>query len=169
MFSIPSGVFSIYKEAVDAMLANDYLSSESTVVYPDKAESCSNCTNQQMGSGQGMVNRYKHGGPMPFYFGKCPMCGGNGYRMNNTTESLRLRIYWTQKEWKRLGVTVSKPESSVVIIGFLSDLGKIKMANKIILVNNAQKYGNFTFQLAGEPVLHGFGKDRYFLAILERV
>jgi hypothetical protein len=122
-----------------------------------------------MATGSGMVNRYLHGGPMPFTFGSCPMCGGAGFKALTQTATIQLRLYFSPKDWRKLGISVNKPESSVVVIGYMSELSKLKRANHLLLVSDIQKYNTWKYQLASEPLPHGFQKDRYFIATLEQI
>jgi len=168
MVSIPSGIWTKYQEYADFMLTDENFSQIATITYPEKQQACANCVSNPMGSGRGMVNRYRHGGPMPFNFGRCPMCGGSGYKALNATDTLRLRAFWRPADWRRLSVTVVKPESSVVVIGYMGDLPKMKKADTITLLSSHTHYQSWVYQLSGEILPHGFTRGDYFTAVLER-
>lgn len=161
---IPSGIFSLYYNVMDEFLENTYISSSCTVNYPAKKESCSNCVNAWFGGVN--KNTYKSGGPAPFSTGNCPLCGGNGLKESISTDTLNLRIYWRRRDWIKIG-NVNIPDAEVQVIGFASDLPKILRATDIELVTG-QNYLKQKFQLANEPAMHGFGKNRYFIAYLKR-
>lgn len=162
-FTIPSGIFDTYYEACDEFINNNYIGKSCTVVYPPKKESCE-CTLNPIGFGSSNV--FSHGGPMPKAFNDCPLCGGNGYRETETTDTLRLRIYWSRKDWIKVG-NIMIPDADAQIIGFSSDLYKIKNAAYILLINE-QLHSELRFTLDGEPLLHGFGKNRYFIGFVKR-
>ncbi len=63
---------------------------------------------------------------------------------------------------------ISFPNADVQVIGYRSDLPNLRKANEILLLND-QTNTDWRMALAGEPFLHGFGKNRYFVAFLKRV
>lgn len=153
---IPSGIFSIYYNVCDEILNNNYLSNLYTVYYPPIKQSCSNCNTGYFGGVS--KNVYKHGGPAPFT-GSCPLCGGNGYRELESTDTLRLRVYWSRKDWIKIS-NIDISQAQVMIIGFKTDINKIERMNEIEL--------NGRYRLLSKPQSHGFG-DRYFIAYLYEV
>jgi hypothetical protein len=159
-FSIPSGIFSLYYEVVDEFIDNPYIGESCTLVFPPKLVSCANCTTVNFGGVS--KNVYAHGGPMPFNTGVCPLCGGNSIKEEDVTDTINLRIYYRTKDWIKV-VGINFPQADAQIIGYLSDLPKLKRALKIILLSS------WTCTLSGEPFPHGFGKDRYFVGFLKRV
>lgn len=163
---IPSGIFQIYYDVCDEFLTNDYIGKSCTVYYPPLRQECSNCTTVSFGGIS--RNVYAHGGPAPFSDGNCPLCGGNGFKEVETTESIRLRIYWSKRDWTRaLKISnINVPQADVMIIGFMTDVMKIKRMNFIQLVSDLNISGNY--RLIGEPFNWGFGKNRYFVSFLER-
>lgn len=165
-FTIPSGLQSLYQEYADSLLISDMTSSQCKLVYPGKREECPNCTFNSFGGTS--TNVYKSGGPQPFNFGVCPLCGGAGYKEKETTENVRLRIYWSRRDWRKVGIDVQIPDAEVMTIGYLSDLPKCEQADEIVIPSGQSGYHNWSFELAGEPFPHGFGKDRYFVAFWKR-
>ena len=161
--TIPSAFFNKYIEACDFFIDNDNIGKQCTLVYPSRKIACDNCVTNNIGGSS--TNSYRHGGPAPFNFGRCPLCGGNGYHEEEITDTIRLRIYWEHRDWIKVS-SVSFPDADVQIIGYLSDLPKLRRANEIILLN--PKYGSWRTVLAGEPFPHGFGKNRYFMGFLKR-
>jgi len=165
-FTIPSGIKEIYNEFADEMINNDLIGQDCTLIYPPKKEPCPNCVSNTFGGSS--ANVFRTGGPMPFNFGNCPMCGGSGFKETEITASIRLRIYWNRKEWKNIDIPVQVPDGAVLTIGFLTDLPKIEQANEIILIDKQSTYKNWRYVLAGEPFPHGFQKDKYFMAFWAR-
>ena len=168
--TIPNGLFEKYVEAVDFFLTNDNLSNLCTLVYPPKRTSCINCSVKMVGSSS--LNTYKHGGPAPFTFGSCPLCGGNGYSETEYTEDIRLRVYWNRKDWLKVTNwtanigTLGFEDANIAIIGFMSNLPKVKQAIELRLVKNNLESA-YRATLAGKPSPWGFGKNRYFVALLK--
>jgi hypothetical protein len=165
-FTIPSGIQTIYNEIADEFINSDLIGSDCTVVYPSIKEACVNCVQNTFGGST--PNVYRHGGPAPFNFGPCPVCGGSSFKETENTDTVRLRIYWSKKDWQSIKVPIQVPDGAVMTIGFLTDLPKIEQANEIILVAEQTMYKNWRYMLASEPFLHGFGKDRYFMAFWKR-
>lgn len=162
--NVPSGLWDKYKEAADFFIDNNNIGRSCTVVYPPKRTTCSNCTTSMIGSTS--RNVYKNGGPAPFSFGSCPLCGGNGYKETESTDTIRLRIYWNRKDWIRITDNIGVGDADIMVIGYMSDLPKIKKSIEIILVsdNNESEY---RATLSGKPSPWGFGRNRYFIAYLK--
>ena len=165
-FSIPSGIIEVYKEVADEMINNDLIGATCTLVYPPKQEACINCTVNTFGGSSSNV--FRHGGPSPFNWGKCPMCGGSGFKETEVTANIRLRVYWNQKSWKNINVPIQVADGDVMTIGFIADMPKVLQAQEIILIDKMSGFKKYKYMLAGEPFPHGFQKDKYFMAIWRR-
>ena len=88
--NLPASAFTKLNEAI--LLFNRTC----TVVYPEKRTDCPNCIVNTFGGRA--VNTYKAGGPVPFNRGvECPYCGGEGFKNEETTESVELRIYYRKR------------------------------------------------------------------------
>lgn len=162
--NLPDDLFDVYHETMDLFMTNDNFSRPATLMYPPRTVDCNNCTTQWFAGVS--KNVYAHGGPAPFTGGKCPVCGGNSKKQVVDTDSVRLRTIWTKKDWIKLaGINV--PDAEAQIIGYASDLKNIKKAQKIKLMNH-QKNVEFVFALSGEPFMHGFGRQKYFIAFVKR-
>lgn len=164
MTFIPSGIFNTYYNVVDELIDNNFIGKSCTIYYPPVSVSCDNCTTAHFGGIS--KNVYRSGGPAPFNRGSCPLCGGNGTKESETTATLRLRIYWSKKDWVKQG-NIQVPEADVMIMGYSTDLSKILNMNYIKLINEQTLLdGNYT--LEGTPFYHGFGHNRYFVAYLKQ-
>jgi len=167
--SLPSGIFDIYHDVMNnVFLSHDGFSSICTVFYPPVREACVNCNTNHFG-GQSS-NVYQHGGPAPFNNIACVACGGNGYREREVTDTLRLRIYWSKKDWitnVNMVDNIVIPEADAQIIGKISDMPKILQAQNIKPVSQNKSIDQ-RYVLQGEPFLHGFGKSHYFVAYIKR-
>lgn len=162
--SIPQSLFDKYNETMDYWLESDQWSRICTIFYPARRTTCEACNVGLQGSNS--TNIYSHGGPAPFGNDNCVYCGGNGFKDTEVTDSIRLRIYWNKKNWIG-GTPASIPQADVQVIGKISDLPKLLQADSIQLVSEGKSVEQ-SYRLAGEPFYHGFGKNRYFMAYLNR-
>ena len=113
-------------------------------------------------------NIYKAGGPVPFENHTiCPWCGGEGRSSRAVKETIRLRVYWTQKDWSIFG-PVENPESYAMVIGYMEHLPKLEKADRILLNKELVQYRKWIFERKGEAVPWGLGQDRYFAQMLKR-
>lgn len=161
--SISQDVWDKYYEAADFFITE--FGENCTIYYPPLKVECVNCTTGFFNSIS--KNVYKHGGPAPFNFGNCPLCGGNGYAEQESTTDIRLRIYWTKKDWVKVSDAIIMPDAEVQIIGYLTDLTKLRRADYIKLVT-VQKELESKYVLTGECFFWGFKKDRYFVGYLKK-
>jgi len=161
--NIPNSLWDKYDEACDFFIDNDHIGRECTVVYPPKKTACANCVNMV---GMSSNNAYRHGGPMPFSFGNCPLCGGGGYKEEETTETVRLRVYWNRADWVKVAGSIVIEDADVMIIGYMTDVIKVKRASNIILVDDNNE-AEYRATIAGKPTPWGLGRNRYFVAFLK--
>lgn len=164
--SLNDGIFDKYNEACDYLLDSNFTGRSCTIVYPPKKVECENCIPKPLGADSNSV--YKHGGPMPFSFGNCPMCGGKGFKEIENFDTIRLRIYWTRKEWLKIANSIAVDNADVMVIGYISDLPKIQQSIEIKLAKD-QSEAEYKCNLAGKPTPWGFGKNRYFAALLKGI
>ncbi len=162
--NLPHGALDKYHEACDFFINDDIIGRACSVVYPPKKEICVNCTSKPVGATS--TNIYRHGGPMPFKFGNCPLCGGNGYKEIETLETIRLRIYWERADWIKVGGSINVPDAEIMVIGFMSDLPKLLRSTEVRLAKD-QNEAVYRATLVGKPTPHGFGRNRYFMAFLK--
>ena len=136
--SIPDGFWDKYNEVCDLFLSDNNFSRVCTIVYPPKKIKCDNCTLKPVGASS--TNVYRNGGPAPFNFGSCPLCGGNGYKEQSITDDIRLRLYWNRRDWLKLAGKLVIPENTdLMIIGNMSDAVKIKNSVEIIVAKDNQE------------------------------
>lgn len=122
--SIPSGIFDIYNDAVDNIWSKPIL-----LVYPSKKEECPNCFN----NGYQSNGVYRPGGPYSFENGfPCPYCNGEGFKYIDTTETITARIYYSRKDWLKIGIEVNVPDAAMQMVSKITDLPKLQRANYIV-------------------------------------
>lgn len=166
-FSIPDSIISSHSYIADALIEGK-TGQNCQLVYPvTKNSVCPNCIyspRQRKSS-----NIYKTGGPVPFENHTiCPWCGGEGRSSRAVKEIVRLRVYWTAKDWSIFG-PVENPDTSVMIIGYIHDLPKIEKADRILLNKDLSAYRKWICERTGEAIPWGLEQDRYFAQMLNRL
>jgi len=164
MALIPDSVFTTYKQFADDFISDNF-GVNCKLVYPEKRIVCANCVTSPMPGAS--KNVYRNGGPAPFSFGLCPMCGGEGYSSEETTETIKMRVYFNPKDWVKVA-NVNTENAMAQTIGFIYDMPKIARANYVILNSDQDGYKEWKFSLLREPLPHGFKRDRYFVAYWQR-
>lgn len=165
MVDIPQSVFDIYNDTVDDMI-NQNFGINCKIIYPPTRVQCNNCVFDSIG--RKSANRYAHGGPAPFNFGVCPTCGGAGYREQESEDTIKMRVYYTPKEFIKIANLVNIPDGAVMVIGFLTDSLKIKNSYRIIINSDLEGLASGVYEKLEEPVPWGFKKNRYFRCVLKR-
>ena len=152
MISIPSGVYTKYREAADLMITEfgqtctlEYSTITTTTSSPDIKK-------------RKVMNLKQSSAPSSFGRGE------ESYKNVVTTEDITMRVYWSKKDWVKVG-DFEHPDNSIQTIGYLTDLKSVKRSNKMKIDNGEV----FEFQLIGEPVPHGLLQDRYILCFWKRV
>jgi hypothetical protein len=166
-FSIPSEFLDEHEWIADAIIDGE-TGHDCTIYYPSKPTECDNCLLDPRT--RRSTNIYKAGGPIPFEnYTVCPRCGGAGRSQVQTSENIKLRIYWEPKDWIDIGVKFDVAFGICMTIGYMSDLPKIEKAETILLNADLQGIRRWTCKRAGEAVPHGFRQERYFIQYMERI
>lgn len=159
--SIPYSIITKYQEVCDFFLSSNIFSRDCKVYYPPIRVVCDSHPFSSTG------NIYQHGGPANNIADGCIYCGGQGYKDQEVSETIRLRIYWNKKKWIQ-GGGINIADADVQVIGALTNLPKIIQADSIELVNDQNQLRG-SYKLFGTPFYHGFEKNRYFVAHLKQV
>src|SRR5688572_28517464 len=136
-FSIPSELYDEHEWMTDYLLDGE-LSTTCSLVYPPTDSECPNCIfDPAMGRSS---NIYKPGGPIPFTdHTVCPWCGGQGRKIEDVRESIKLRVYWGGMEVNAAMKQFSKmssfdvPDGLIFIIGYMYDLPKFERAASVLV------------------------------------
>ena len=165
-FEIPSSLISTHEYIVDALIEGS-TGQVCQLVYPiTKNSLCPNCIyspRQKKSS-----NIYKDGGPIPFEkHTLCPWCGGEGRTNRAVKEDIRLRVYWTPKDWI-VPKPVENPDGMAMVIGYMYNLPKIEKADTIMLNKKVGVYRKWIYEREGEAIPWGLSQDRYFAQMLRR-
>lgn len=157
---IPAEIFSTYREFADDFINSNFGVNCRIYHKPKRIVcSCAGVTN----------NRYAHGGPASKFNRGCQYCGGDGFKEEQITENIKLRVYHERRNWIKVGNLDNLPDGVCQVIGFLTDLPAIKKCEYIVLNSAVENIQKQKYILYGEAHPHGFGRDRYFLAFMQRV
>jgi hypothetical protein len=166
-YNIPQSLLDEADWVIDSFI--DSLGKNCTLIYPPKVSECPNCifdVNEQRSS-----NIYKDGGPYQFSAGSvCPMCGGEGRSTLPQEETIKLRVYWSPRDWIKLSSPpiINIPNAVAQIIGYMNDLSKLERAESIVLDDGITSIRRWTMKRSGQAIPWGFQR-RYFVQFLERI
>lgn len=162
---IPSGLKSLYTEAVNSLIDSNW-GVATTLTYPAVKTVCPNCiVNTMAGVSSG---RYKVGGPKPFTSGQvCPLCNGVGYKETSTTDTIRVLVYIEPKSWMKLGIAIQNPDGIIQVKGKWSDIAKVRKCLTMSIHNGISEPTKY--ERYGEQTPFGVGRDTYFLGFWKRV
>lgn len=158
---IPQEVFNLYYETVDDFIDSNF-GVTCTLYYPEKKVDCSNCIYDSLLKVS--TNKYQSGGPIPFTTGICPYCNGMGYRSSVPTETVIMRIYYEKKFWIRSAIPINIADVAAQSYAHMVDFPKISNCVEAHFHSDIAGYGDFRYKLAGQPVPHGFKKNKYVIA-----
>jgi hypothetical protein len=159
LISLPTNVKSQIVIAISNII--DVLGKECVIYYPPKLISCTNCTSTGI---------WKTGGPMPFNFGVCPLCGGQNVKTQEASESVTMSLDWKPQRYFYLfpDLNIRNPKNVILSRGRIADLTKVAQCNHM-KVNGIDAYKHFNFKLIGEPIdPHNLAQGEFFLALWER-
>lgn len=156
MSLIPSSVFTAYYDIVDSFIDEDF-GVTCSIFYKSERVACSCSQNHNL-----------YGGVSAFNNSDCIYCGGIGYKEQENSETIKLRVYSDEYRKKWIQTPVNTPDGTIQVIGYLTDLDKIKRADYIVVNIEKQGIERFKYKLFGEPFTHGFKHSRYFIGYFER-
>ncbi len=171
-FLIPTDLIDEHEWISDALI-DGVTGTDCTVFYPPTDSECPNCLFDPA-TGRS-ANIYRPGGPQPFAnHTLCSFCGGEGRRVDRTTEPMRLRVYWggmevnaAMRQFSKLAEQVDSPAGLLFVIGYMYDLPKFERADQIKVLANAS-VDDWMCSRFSESIPWGFRKDRYFASMLKR-
>ena len=139
-----------------------------TLVYPERRQTCENCVTNTFGGRS--TNAYKSGGPDPFNQGElCPLCGGEGYKNVESTESVELRIYYSRRDFIDVGFNADIPNNVIQTVGYMDDYEKLTKAKELLVDVGDANQGRY--KRISEPYNQGFKQNptQYIVIFWERV
>lgn len=160
IISLPTSVRNTITVAIGNVI--DTLGKECKLYYPPKLIPCVNCT--------GTNGVWKTGGPMPFAFGVCPLCGGQNVKTEEATTTITMTLDWNPQKYLYLlqSTDVRNPKNLILSRGFIADMPKVAQCDHMKILN-IDNYKHFNFRLVGEPVdPHNIAQGNFFMAFWER-
>lgn len=163
----------LFKEAIDTVLAQNSLSVPCLIRYDSETTSqqlCNNCKFDPITLLSS--NIYNGTGPISFLEGQiCPVCLGSGYKIDvsGSQETIHLGVIFDSKYWLNWSSkTVNLTDGMVQTICSSEYINKIRNAKEIVIDSNLDKYGNYTYERAGDPNPCGFGNNDYIITMWKR-
>jgi hypothetical protein len=155
--SIPSTVFTKYKEFADAMIADFGVNCK--LVYTEQVEEISeDVPRVKQRRSMNIQDRNDAAG-----FAR----GSKKFKTVENTEDIKLRVYWNRKDWVKVG-EIDIPDDAIQTIGYLSDFTSINKAKALIVNSDIDGYREYRFIKASEPFPWGFKQDRYMVCFWTR-
>lgn len=167
-------LFNLTNDIRDKMTAgfNDllgFLGRSCTLYYPPIQESCDNCIYDPIGNKSS--NKWLHGGPMPFDFGMCPVCGGVGTRAISQTENITMQFNFNAAQWKKMPIpNIQLVDGLVLSKGLIGDYPKVRNSIYMEAALDLNNLVNLRYQLYGEPLdVYSICRGKYFTTFWKRI
>jgi hypothetical protein len=77
-------------------------------------------------------------------------------------EDIKLKVYWDNKSWVRVGANIVTPNNGIQTIFFATDLPKINRAKELLVHKDIKDLQEMKFKKFGEPFPMGLRQNRYF-------
>jgi len=159
--AIPTGVRAKYKEVIDATISTDMFGVVCQLVFVEKREVVSNTFDAPTVNN---LHAHMYGmGPTQF------KRDDKTYKEVEVTENITIKVYWESKDFQKPTKDFVVPDNAIQIIGYQSDLPKIREAKAFIPLSGNSYFAGQRYKLYKEPFPVGIGKDRYFAAFMERI
>lgn len=164
-FTIPSEVFNDYFEVCDELINNPAIGKDVILYYPETITQVTD-TSHTLNLVDGPPTNFGPDGNLNNFE---RMGGGTSYSKVENTETIRCRLYMTQKDWNKLGV-IAIPEVKAMMITKIVNWEKIVRANQIGVefAGTIQRYV-LSSQMQPWGFMGSDGADRYLLAQLKEV
>jgi hypothetical protein len=143
---ISKTIFDKYDELTSLMLDVNVFGVNCKLVYTDKIQKIQTNTSQLK---QKKILNLQQIAP-PNEFGRAE----EDFKIIEVTEDIILRVYWTQKDFKKFA-NVNLPDGSIMTIGNYSDLSKINRAIALVIQTSKTDHQEWRFEKSGEPAVHG--------------
>lgn len=154
-------------EACDGVI--DDWGKDCTLLFPPARQDCPNCWYDSVH--QRSSNLYQPGGPVPFEPGMvCPYCEGVGWREEQVSQSVRLRIAWSPAEFfRKFPPMMILPEGAIQSKGYLTDLPRVLQSRRLLVETSISPVIQAIYELWTEPAdSHDLVQGRYFVATWRR-
>jgi hypothetical protein len=150
MVDIPTKVFSLYKDFADSMITE--FGVDCRLTYHKKIVTTATA-----------VPAVKKSKSMRTYNKSQDFLQTDNYTTTETTETIKLRVYWTPKDFRAIAGNLVIPEDGIMTIGYISDLPKINSCEYLTPNIENEAYLGSKFTRINNPIPWGILKDRYFV------
>lgn len=161
MVQIPDSIYELYNNVADDFIDSNF-GVNCTLYYPPTRVSCSACVDGAITNET--TNRFKHGGPDFSPQTSCNKCGGVGFKEQEPTDIIKLRVYLSHKDFIKIG-NQSIDDGIIQVIGKMSEVQKFEQSNYMKTVTQELEY---KAKRSGKTQSHGFN-DRYFVSFMELI
>lgn len=163
---IPNSLIDLH-EFVSTKIMNSSIGNNCQLYYPPIKTDCPNCQFNPITKKS--ANIYVSGGPIAFSGGLCPYCNGEGFVYSESTETIRMKVYWNPKDWEDIGVDIQQSDGVIQTQAFVYDAPKIERCNYMIPVVKNEQTVIYKYKLLRKSIPHGFRQDKFFISFWERV
>lgn len=157
--TLPSGLFSKYSEVADMMLDLSGFGVQCKLVHTDKI--------QEINSGVPVSKQKKVMNLQQISPDNSFARSEQSFKTVEVTENITLRVYWTQKDFKKIS-NINLPDGSIMTIGRYSDISKINKSSFLIIQTAKTGHEEWRFEKSGEPAIHGLDNN-YVICYWKRV
>jgi hypothetical protein len=154
---IPESVFEKYYDVIDSTIT-DIFGIDCTLVYIQEIEEIVD-PDDNYPDNRGINPRRRTDGTRR---------GNKVIREVETTETIRLKVYWDRKDWRKVTSDIVLPETAIQTIFFDKDLERVMRANYLIVHNAIKDKKEYKFKMAGEPWPMGLRHYKYYGCFWER-
>jgi len=155
---IPESVFQKYYDVIDSTITNIF-GIDCTLVFVEKVEEIVDNPNNYPDNKTINPNRRRN---------DTVRRGNKVIREVEKEETIRLKVYWDSKDWRKVGGDIVVPDTAIQTIFFDTDLERVMRAKNLIVHNNIRDKREYTFSRLGEPWPMGLRHYRYYGCFWQR-
>lgn len=157
--NVPESVFDKYYDVIDSTF--DIFGVNCQLVSIDKVEEIVYNPNNNIPN-RNSINNHRRGG------GNYDV-GTKTIKEVEVLTTIKLKVYWDQKNWVGVTSNIQVPDGSIQTIGFMRDLPQVLKAKQLIVHQGIKDYKELRFERMGEHIPLGLRQDRYFGCFWKRV
>ncbi len=161
---VPESIFELH----DA-IARDFISNygRDVILVFLKRVQC-DCAADSIGEKPG--NHWVDGAHLPAH-AFCQQCGGEGYRIDEITQTVKMAVYYAPKDWIKINsvLTLESTDGIIQTRSLIESIVLIEQCDYIVADANVAGYGPLKYKLKGRPVPHGIRGDNEVIALWQRI
>ena len=155
---IPESVFEKYYDVIDSTIT-DIFGIDCTLVFIEKVEEIVDDPNNYPDNKTINPNRRRN---------DTVRRGNKVIREVEKEETIRLKVYWDSKDWRKVGGDIVVPDTAIQTIFFDTDLERVMRAKYLIVHNAIEDKRAYKFSRLGEPWPMGLRHYRYYGCFWQR-